>query len=102
VVRTVSPIQRTNLVRITGYLLAKKLPNFCARMSENGNTFFYTKTAIITMLLNSLFLLYICTLPLKVDGNKKQWGPGRRQMLGNGLGPWRSSFIFNFNMQFLG
>jgi hypothetical protein len=38
---------------------------------------------------------------LKVDGNEKQWGPGRRQMLGNGLGPWRSRFIFNMNMQFL-
>ncbi len=35
------------------------------------------------------------TVPLKVDGNKKQWGPGRRQMLGNGLGPWRSRFIFS-------
>jgi hypothetical protein len=38
---------------------------------------------------------------LKVDGNEKQWGPGRRQMLGNGLGPWQSMFIFNLNMQFL-
>ncbi len=55
-VRIASPIQRTNLVLIIGYLLAKKLPNFCARMSENGNTFFYTKTAIITMLLNSLHI----------------------------------------------
>jgi hypothetical protein len=37
--------------------------------------------------------------PLKVDGNKKQWGPGRRQMLGNGLGLWRSRFIFNLNIE---
>ncbi len=34
-------------------------------------------------------------------GNEKQCGLGRRQMLGNGLGPWRSRFIFNLNMQFL-
>jgi hypothetical protein len=41
------------------------------------------------------------TVPLKVGGNEKQCGLGRRQMLGNGLGPWRSRFIFNLNMQFL-
>ncbi len=33
---------------------------------------------------------------LKVSGNEKQWGSGRIQMLGNGLGPWRSRFIYNF------
>ncbi len=27
--------------------------------------------------------------------------PGRRQMLGNGLGPWRSRIIYSLNMQFL-
>ncbi len=27
-------------------------------------------------------------LILKVGGNEKNGGPGRRQMLGNGLGPW--------------
>jgi hypothetical protein len=40
-------------------------------------------------------------LNLKVGGNEKQCGLGRRQMLGNGLGLWRSRFIFNLNMQFL-
>jgi hypothetical protein len=39
--------------------------------------------------------------PLKVGGNEKQWGLGRSQMLGNGLGPWRSRFIFYLNMQLL-
>jgi hypothetical protein len=38
---------------------------------------------------------------LKVGGNEKQWGSGRSQMLGNGLGPWRSRFIYNLNMQLL-
>jgi hypothetical protein len=38
---------------------------------------------------------------LKVGGNEKQWGSGRSQMLGNGLGPWRSRFIYNFNTQLL-
>jgi hypothetical protein len=38
---------------------------------------------------------------LKVDGNEKQCRSGRSQMLDNGLGPWRSRFIFNLNMQFL-
>jgi hypothetical protein len=40
-------------------------------------------------------------LSLKVGGNEKQWGSGRSQMLGNGLGPWRLRFIYNLNMQFL-
>ncbi len=38
---------------------------------------------------------------LKVGGNEEQCGSGRSQMLDNGLGPWRSRFIFNLNMQFL-
>ena len=38
---------------------------------------------------------------LKVGGNEKQWGSGRSQMLGNGLGPWRSRFIYNLNTQLL-
>jgi hypothetical protein len=38
---------------------------------------------------------------LKVVGNEKQWGSGRRQMLGNGLRLWRSRFIYNLNTQFL-
>jgi hypothetical protein len=38
---------------------------------------------------------------LKVGGNEKNEGSGRSQMLDNGLGPWRSRFIFNLNMQFL-
>jgi hypothetical protein len=45
-----------------------------------------------------------CFLPsnvLKVGGNEKNEGSGRSQMLDNGLGPWRSRFIFNLNMQFL-
>jgi hypothetical protein len=38
---------------------------------------------------------------LKVGGNEKNEGSGRSQMLDNGLGPWRSRFVFNLNMQFL-
>ncbi len=38
---------------------------------------------------------------LKVGGNEKNGGSGRSQMLDNGLGPWRSRFIFNLNKQFL-
>jgi hypothetical protein len=38
---------------------------------------------------------------LKVGGNEKQWGSGRRQMLGNVLRPWRSRFIYNLNTQLL-
>ncbi len=38
---------------------------------------------------------------LKVVGNEKQWGSGRSQRLGNGLGPWRSRFIYNLNTQLL-
>jgi hypothetical protein len=41
------------------------------------------------------------SVPLKVGGNEKNGGSGRSQMLDNGLGPWRSRFIFNLNMQFL-
>jgi hypothetical protein len=41
-------------------------------------------------------LLYL----LKVGGNEKNGGPGRSQMVDNGLGPWRSRFIFSLNMQF--
>jgi hypothetical protein len=41
------------------------------------------------------------TKPLKVGGNEKNGGSGRSQMLDNGLGPWRSRFIFNLNVQFL-
>ncbi len=44
---------------------------------------------------------YRDTIPLKVGGNEKNGGSGRSQMLDNGLGPWRSRFIFNLNMQFL-
>ncbi len=36
-----------------------------------------------------------------VGGNEKQWGSGRSQMLGNGLGPWRSRFIYNLNTKLL-
>ncbi len=45
--------------------------------------------------------IYLLTPDLKVGGNKKQWGSGRSQMLGNGLGPWRSRFINNLNTQLL-
>ncbi len=38
---------------------------------------------------------------LKVVGNEKNGGSRRTQMLGNGIGPWRSRFIYNLNMQFL-
>ncbi len=41
------------------------------------------------------------TVTLKVGGNEKQWGSGRSQMLGNGLGPWRLRFIYNLNTQLL-
>ncbi len=37
----------------------------------------------------------------KVGGNEKQWVAGKSQMLDNGLGPWRSRFIYNLNMQLL-
>ena len=37
---------------------------------------------------------------LKVVGNEKNGGSGRSQMLGYGVGPWRSMFIYNLNMQF--
>ncbi len=38
---------------------------------------------------------------LTVSGNEKQWGSGRRQMLGNCPGLWRSRFIYNLNTQLL-
>jgi hypothetical protein len=38
---------------------------------------------------------------LKVDGNEKNGGSGRSQMIDNGLGPWRSRFVYNLNMQLL-
>jgi hypothetical protein len=38
---------------------------------------------------------------LKVGGNEKQWESGRSQMLGNGLGPWRSRFIYNLKTELL-
>ncbi len=41
------------------------------------------------------------SLNLKVGGNEKKGGSGRSKMLDNGLGPWRSRFIFNLNLQFL-
>ena len=37
---------------------------------------------------------------LKVVGNEKNGGSGRSQMLEYGVGPWRSMFIYNLNMQF--
>ncbi len=37
---------------------------------------------------------------LKVVGNEKNGGPGRRQMLRYGAGPWRWMFNYNLNMQF--
>jgi hypothetical protein len=43
----------------------------------------------------------IISHPLKVGGNEKRWGSGRSQMLGNGLGPWRSRFMYNLNTQLL-
>ncbi len=41
------------------------------------------------------------TTYFKASWNEKQWGSGRSQMLGNGLGPWGSRFIYNFNTQLL-
>jgi hypothetical protein len=38
---------------------------------------------------------------LKVGGNEKNGGSGRSQMIDNGLGPWRSRFVYNLNMQLL-
>ena len=38
---------------------------------------------------------------LKVVGNEIIGGSRRRQMLDNGLGPWRSRFLYSLNMQFL-
>jgi hypothetical protein len=37
---------------------------------------------------------------LKVDGNEKLGGLRFLQLLGIGLGPWRSMFIFILNMPF--
>ncbi len=51
-----------------------------------------------TVVERRVFKFVIC---LKVGGNEKQGGSGRSQMLGNGLGPWRSRFIYNLNMQLL-
>jgi hypothetical protein len=45
-------------------------------------------------------LFFHFTIPLKVVGNEKNGGSGRSQMLGYGIGPWRSMFIYNLNMQF--
>jgi hypothetical protein len=47
------------------------------------------------------FLSLLAKASLKVGGNEKQWGSGRSQMLGNGLGPWRSRFIYKLNTQLL-
>jgi hypothetical protein len=49
----------------------------------------------------SVKLFLTTELTLKVGGNEKNGGSGRSQMLDNGLGPWRSRFIFNLNVQFL-
>jgi serine/threonine protein kinase len=44
----------------------------------------------------------ICFIYLTVVRNEKKGGGSRRrQMLGNGLGPWRLGFIYSLNMQFL-
>jgi hypothetical protein len=48
---------------------------------------------------NVIYFVLYCIL--KVVGNEKQWGSGRRQIIGNGLGPWRSRFIYKLNSQFL-
>ncbi len=55
----------------------------------------------VTVILNNSNLHGIISISLKVGGNEKQWGPGRSQMLGNGLGPWRSRFVYNLNTQLL-
>ncbi len=38
---------------------------------------------------------------LKGRWKREQWGSGRSQMLGNGLGLWQSRFIYNLNTQLL-
>jgi hypothetical protein len=40
------------------------------------------------------------SIPLKVDSDEKLGGSGRRQMSGNGLGPWRSIFMYILNLSF--
>jgi uncharacterized protein YgfB (UPF0149 family) len=55
----------------------------------------------VTVILNNSNLHGIISISLKVGGNEKQWGSGRSQMLGNGLGPWRSRFVYNLNTQLL-
>ncbi len=60
------------------------------------NIYFMTSSYIINLFEGNSDLPF-----LKVGGNEKQCGSGRSQILGNGLGPWRSTFIFNLNMQFL-
>ncbi len=59
-----------------------------------------TKSSVTFRMQKKSFFLFIFFIVLKVVGNEKQWGSGRRQMLGNGLGPWRSRFIYNLNTQF--
>jgi hypothetical protein len=72
------------------------LCNFCSSKGANcqQKNNLYMKTVIHEVLENFL-------KTLKVGGNEKQWGPGRNQMLGNSLGPWRSRFIYNLNTQLL-
>jgi hypothetical protein len=38
---------------------------------------------------------------LKVVGNEKNAGSRKMPVVGNGLGLWRSRFIYSLNMQFL-
>ncbi len=59
------------------------------------------KNFIFAKYLNDGFFKTVIFLVLKVGGNEKQWGSRRSQMLGNGLGPWRSRFIYNLNTQLL-
>ena len=63
---------------------------------EEGITFDLKKNAQVNQLTSS----YDPKLRLKVDGNEKLGGLKFLQLLGIGLGPWRSISILIFNVQF--
>jgi hypothetical protein len=46
------------------------------------------KERILIQIQIQLRIRLLSSVTLKVDGNEKQWGPGRRQMLGYDAGPW--------------
>jgi hypothetical protein len=61
--------------------------------------FTVARLLLVSVHLEIVLTCYVSSL--KVGGNEKQWGSGRSQMLDNGLGPWRSRFIYNLNTHLL-